>query len=61
MDLSGKVQKESLEDFQRDYHEQSCLTTLTLRYTAASDAVSCLEKVPKDPTAARDQINAYEA
>lgn len=61
MDLVGKVQKETLEEFQKDYHEQSCLTTLTLCYTAASDAVNCLEKAEKDPTATKEQINAEKA
>lgn len=61
MDLVGKVQKESLKEFQRDYHEQTCLTTLTLCYTAASDAMNCLEKAEKNPTVTKDQINAEEA
>lgn len=60
-DLVDKVQKENLQEFQRDYHEQSCLTTLTLCYTAAGEAVSCLEKMEKDPTATRDLINAEKA
>ena len=61
VELVGKVQKESLEEFERAYHQQACLTTLTLCYTAANGAVSCLEKAAKDPTATKGQVEADKA
>lgn len=61
MELVGQVQKESLEEFQRDYHEQACLTRLTLCYTAADETVSCFEKAAKEPGATKGQIEADKA
>lgn len=47
--LIGTVQKESLSDFEKDYHEQSCLSHLTLSLGIVNSLIDCLNKAAKDP------------
>lgn len=47
--LIGTVQKESLSDFEKDYHEQSCLSRLTLSLGIVNSLIDCLNKAAKDP------------
>ena len=61
VELVGTVQKESLEECERAYHQQACLTRLTLCYIAASEAVSCLEKAVHEPGATKGQAEADKA
>ena len=61
IELVSKVKKESLQEFQRAYHQRSGLTTLTLCYQAANDAMSCLEKAAKDPATAKEEVDADQA
>jgi hypothetical protein len=60
-DLVGTVKKESLPDFQRDYHEQSCITRLTLSLGIVDSLVDCLNKAAKDPAATQQQAAAIKS
>ena len=60
-DLVGTVKKESLSDFQKDYHEQSCLTRLTLSLEIVNSLIDCLTKAAKDPTASQQQAAAIKS
>ena len=63
-DLAGLVEvvkKESLEDFQKAYHQKSSLTRLTLFGSAVNGMLSCLDKAAQDPTATKEQVDAYKA
>jgi hypothetical protein len=55
-DLVGTVKKESLSDFTKDYHQQSCLTRLTLSLGIIDSLIDCLTKAAKDPAATQDQV-----
>ncbi|TAM84732.1 MAG: hypothetical protein EPN47_01055 [Acidobacteria bacterium] len=55
-DLVGTVKKESLSDFANDYHQQSCLTRLTLSLGIVDSLVDCLNKAAKDPAATQEQV-----
>ena len=57
-DLVSAVKKESLADFERDYHEQSCLTRISLSLGIIDSLIDCLNKSAKDPTATKEQIAA---
>lgn len=57
-DLIGTVKKESLSDFTKDYHQQSCLTRLTLALGIVDSLMDCLSKAAKDPAATQEQIAA---
>ena len=55
-DLVGTVKKESLSDFEKDYHMQSCLTRLTLSVGIVGSLIDCLNKATKDPAATPAQL-----
>ena len=60
-DLVGTVKKESLSDFEKDYHEQSCLSRLTLSLGVINSLIDCLNKAAKDTTATQGQIAAIKS
>jgi hypothetical protein len=59
-DLVGTVKKESLSDFEKEYHEQSCLTRLTLSLGIINSLIDCLNKAAKDPAATPPQLAAIK-
>lgn len=54
--LVDTVKKESLSDFEKDYHEQSCLTRINLSLTIVNSLIDCLNKAAKDPAATPAQL-----
>lgn len=60
-DLVSSVKKESLTDFQNDYHQQSCLTDLNLSLDLIDPLLDCLNKEAKDTTATKEQAEAAKA
>ncbi|HXH48939.1 MAG TPA: hypothetical protein VNM47_06300 [Terriglobia bacterium] len=59
-ELVGTVRKESLSEFTKDYHQQSCLTRLTLSLGIIDSLMDCLNKAAKDPAATPDQNAAVK-
>ncbi|HZT70191.1 MAG TPA: hypothetical protein VFC10_10665 [Terriglobia bacterium] len=59
-DLIDTVKKENLPDFEKAYHEQSCLTRLTLALGIVNSLIDCLNKAAKDPAATQEQIAAIK-
>lgn len=60
-DLVGTVKKESLEDFQKAYHQRSCLSKLSLYSSTLNQTLSCLDKAAQDTTATKEEVDAYKA
>ncbi len=60
-ELVGTVKKESLQDFQRAYHQKSCLNKLTFSLNAVNGVLACLDKAGQDTTAAKEDLDAYKA
>jgi hypothetical protein len=60
-DLVSKVKQESLDDFEKDYHEQSCLSRLTLSLGVIDSLIACLNKAALDTTATKEQIAAIKS
>lgn len=60
-ELVETVKKESLEDFLKAYHQKNCLTKLSLCVSMVSGVVSCLDRASQDPTATKEQVDAYKA
>jgi hypothetical protein len=60
-DLVATVKKESLEDFQKAFHQKSALAKLTLYGTVVGSLVSCLDKAIQDPNAIKEDVDAYKA
>lgn len=61
VELVDTVKKESLQDFQRAYHQKSCLNKLTFSRNAVDGVLSCLDKAVQDTTAAKEDLDAYKA
>jgi hypothetical protein len=59
--LVGAVKKESLSDFEKDFHEQSCLTRLTLSLNMVNSLIDCLNKTAKSSTATPAQVTAAKS
>jgi hypothetical protein len=55
------VKKESLENFERSFHQKTCLTKLTLAINAMDEVLSCLDKASQDASATKEQAAAYKA
>ncbi len=63
-DLTGLVQivrKESQSDFDRFYHQKSCLSKLTFCLTAIDGLLSCLDKAAPDSAAPKEEVEASKA
>ena len=59
--LVGTVKKESLSDFQKDYHQQSCLSRITLSLGIVNSLIDCLNKAAKDPADTPEQTAAIKS
>lgn len=60
-DLVGSVKKESLGDFERAYHQKTFVSKTSFVLTVVGGLIACLDKAAQDPTAAKDQVEAYKA
>ncbi len=61
VELVDTVKKESLQDFQRAYHQKSCLNKLTFSLNAVNGVLACLDKAAQDTTAAKEDLDSYKA
>lgn len=59
--LVENVKKESLEDFQKAYHQKTCLTKLSLCAGLMDGLLTCLDKAAQDATATKEQADAWKA
>jgi hypothetical protein len=55
------VKKESLDSFEKAFHQKTCLTKLTLCLNVMDEVLSCLDKASQDATATKEQAAAYKA
>ena len=55
------VKKESLDNFEKAFHQKTCLTKLTLSLNAMDEVLSCLDKASQDASATKEQAAAYKA
>lgn len=55
------VKKESQGDFDRAYHQKSCLSKLTFCLTAIDGLVKCLDKAVQDSAAPKEDVDASKA
>jgi hypothetical protein len=60
-DLAGEVKKESLDDFQKQFHQKTFVNKLNLSSNIIQGAVSCFDKAAQDPAATKEQTDAYKA
>jgi hypothetical protein len=60
-DLSGLVdttRKESLEQFEKAFHQRACLTKLSLSLSLVKELEGCLDKDAKDSTATKEKASS---
>jgi hypothetical protein len=55
------VKKESLDNFEKAFHQKTCLTKLTLSINAMDEVLSCLDKASQDASATKEQAAGYKA
>ncbi len=60
-DVVDTVKKESLQDFQRAYHQKSSLNKLTFCVNALTGLVGCLDKAAQDSAAPKEDVDAAKA
>jgi hypothetical protein len=65
-DLVGSVKKESLQDFEKAFHQRTMMTNLTLFGGTVDRLLTCLQKSASDPStlkadadAAKGKIDSY--
>lgn len=56
-----QIKKESQSDFEREFHQKSCLAKLSLSESLVGELVGCLDKAIQDPAATKEQIADYKA
>jgi hypothetical protein len=61
LDLVQTVKKESLEDFQKAYHQKNAFSKLTFCLTGVDGLLSCLDKAAQDATATKEEVEASKA
>ncbi|HEX5482683.1 MAG TPA: hypothetical protein VFZ08_08670 [Terriglobia bacterium] len=49
------VKKESLDDFEREFHQQASMSKLSIYLRTVSDVLSCFEKASQDPQVSQSQ------
>ncbi len=54
------VKKESLENFERAFHQKTCLTKLTLCLNVMDEILNCLDKASQDASATKEQATSYK-
>ena len=59
--LIDTVRKENLAEFEKAYHQRTCLTKLSLSLGLVDELETCLDKAAQDPAASKEQAAAYKA
>jgi hypothetical protein len=59
--LVGTVKKESLDDFQRAFHQQSCMSRLSICLHSVDDLLTCLDKSSHDAGATKGQSDSAKS
>ncbi len=60
-EMVDTTRKESLEEFEKAFHQKSCLTKLSLSIGMVDELVNCLDKASQDSAASKEQSEAYKA
>ncbi len=54
------VKKESLDNFEKTFHQKTCLTKLTLCLNMMDEVLNCLNKASQDSAATKEQAATYK-
>jgi hypothetical protein len=61
VDRVGTVKKESLDDFQKGYHQQACMSKLSICLQTVQELLSCLDKAVHDPATVKTDASTCKA
>lgn len=61
LELVDTVKKESLPDFERDNHQKSAVSRLSIHVSMLGELVACLEKAAQDASAPKADAEAAKA
>jgi len=59
--LVDTIKKENQDDFDTKYHQQTCLSRLSICLSTTSELLDCLDKATKDTTTPKEQMGAIKA
>jgi hypothetical protein len=60
-DTVSMVKKETLDDFQKSFHQQACTSKLSICLQTVQDLLTCLDKAIHDPGSAKADVNTSKA
>jgi hypothetical protein len=55
------VKKETLDSFEKAFHQKTCLTKLTLSLNMMDEVISCFDKASQDAAATKEEAASYKA
>lgn len=58
VEMIETVKKESVEDFQKAYHQKNFVNKLTFSLGALDGLIACLDKAAQDSTASKEEVEA---
>jgi|GEM_PF-492918 Na+/phosphate symporter len=61
LDTVSTVKKESLDDFERQFHQQASMSKLSICLETINDLLSCLDKASHDPQTPKDQLDSIKS
>jgi hypothetical protein len=60
-DTVNRIKKESLDDFQKEYHEQACMSKLSICLETVDELLNCLDKAAHNPGISQAAAKACSA
>jgi hypothetical protein len=60
-DTVNAIKKESLDDFEKKFHQQACLSKLSICLDTVQELLSCLDKAAHDPATSKADAAACKA
>jgi hypothetical protein len=60
-DTVDTVKKESLDDFERQFHQQACMSKLSICLSSVNELLDCLDKTAHDAGASKQQADTCKA
>jgi hypothetical protein len=55
------VKKESLDNFEKAFHQKTCFTKLTLCLNVMDEVLNCLDKASQDTSTPKEQAATYKS
>jgi hypothetical protein len=60
-DTVNTIKKESLDDFEKQFHQQACMSKLSICLETVQELLSCLDKAAHDPATGKADASACNA